>query len=49
MIPVLFPDSREFSSGDRFDGDCVRHHAVLFVPKVSDLIPKASNIRALGG
>jgi hypothetical protein len=29
MIPVLFPDNREFSSGDRFDYDCVRHHVIL--------------------
>jgi hypothetical protein len=49
MIPVLFPDSREFSSGDRFDGDCVRHHAVLLVPKVSDPLQKASNLRAFAG
>jgi hypothetical protein len=26
-IPVLFPVSMEFRSGDGFDYDCVRHHA----------------------
>ena len=28
IFPVLFPASREFSNGDRFDIDCVRHHPV---------------------
>src|SRR5450631_1269161 len=27
-FPVLFPVSSEFRSGDGFDHDCVRHHAV---------------------
>jgi hypothetical protein len=32
-FPVFFPVSREFGSGDGFDLDCVRHHAV---PSISD-------------
>jgi hypothetical protein len=35
--------------GDRFEIDCVRHHAVLVVPKVSDGVSKASNLRAFAG
>src|SRR5262245_61388430 len=27
-FPVNFPVSRGISSGDRFDTDCIRHHAV---------------------
>ncbi len=27
IFPVNFPVSREFRSGDRFDTDCIRHHA----------------------
>ena len=27
-FPVNFPVSREFERGDRFEWDCVRHHAV---------------------
>jgi hypothetical protein len=46
IIPVLFRDSREFSSGDRFDSDCVRHHAFLLVPKVSRPDAKVHNQRA---
>jgi phage terminase large subunit-like protein len=48
MIPVLFPDSREFSSGDRFDGDCVRHHAFLLVPKVSSPVQRPANCGLFG-
>jgi hypothetical protein len=38
-IPVLFPVSRDFGSGDAFDCDCVRHHAVLLVPKYNGTEP----------
>jgi hypothetical protein len=31
-FPDHFPDSREFGCRDRFDSDCVRHHAV---PQIS--------------
>ncbi len=31
IIPVLFPVSREFSSGDWFACDCVRHQCFQFV------------------
>jgi hypothetical protein len=29
-FPVNFPVSRELATGDRFDCDCVRHHAFSF-------------------
>ena len=48
-FPVNFPVSREFGSGDAFDYDCVRHHAVHLVPKVSDAVTKASNLRGFAG
>ncbi len=48
-IPVLFPVSREFRSRDRFDRNCVRYHAFLSVPKVSNATPKAPNLRAFAG
>lgn len=39
---VFFPVSREFRGGDRFDGDCVRHHTVwreLRFPQLSNNDP----------
>jgi transposase InsO family protein len=48
-FPVLFPVSWEFGSRDRFDHDCIRHHAVLSAPKVSDAVTKVPNLRAFAG
>ena len=48
-FPDNFPVSRECGSGDGFDCDCVRHHAVHSVIKVSDQGAKASNLRAFAG
>jgi hypothetical protein len=48
-FPVLFPVSTEFRIGDRFDYDYVRYHAVHLVPKVSDAVTKASDLRAFAG
>ncbi len=48
-FPVFFPVSREIASRDGFACDCVRHHAVLFVLKVSSATGKASNLRAFWG
>ena len=40
-FPVNFPVSREFGSGDGFDVDCVRHHAVPQVSGYRDIASKA--------
>jgi hypothetical protein len=40
-IPVNFPVSREFGWRDRFEIDCVRHHAVLRISDPRDLARKA--------
>ena len=47
--PVYFSVSRELNTRDRFACDCMRHHAVLLVSKVSDAATKASNLRAFAG
>ncbi len=36
-FPVLFPVSREFGGGDRFDIDCAHHHASPIEPRISGL------------
>ena len=40
-FPVLFPVSREFERGDRFECDCVRHHAVPQISGARDFPRKA--------
>jgi hypothetical protein len=40
---------QNLQGGDRFDLDCVRHHAVHLVLKVSDAVTKASDLRAFAG
>jgi hypothetical protein len=46
-IPVLFPVSREWGCGDRFDDDCVRHHALFRTGKFRGNWPIACNWRDL--
>jgi hypothetical protein len=44
-FPVLFPVSREFGIGDRFDIDCIRHHPVSRISKDRSLRPKGRQLR----
>jgi hypothetical protein len=40
---VLFPVGRDFRCRDRFDSDCVRHHAVPYKQKFPDAMRIAPN------
>src|SRR5262245_9358610 len=47
-FPVNFPVSREFAGGDRFECDCVRHHALSQVWRFSEGVRGAPIWRGLG-
>lgn len=40
-VSVLFPVSREFCGGDRFEDDCLRHHAFAGIDRDGDCAEKA--------
>jgi hypothetical protein len=46
-LPVLFPVSRENGNGDRFDEDCVRHHAVPRLRRFPDKEEKCGQLADL--
>ncbi len=48
-FPVNFPVSRELRGGDRFECDCVRHHAVRSAHIVSNAATKTPNRGAFAG
>jgi hypothetical protein len=45
IFPVFFPVSREFGDGDRFDRDCLHHHAVLRKQRFPSLLRIGPNCR----